>query len=147
MDFLTQFIKTILFADHFMVMGSGEARIRSRYPFRQHPSFSLFAVKIHPNISWKSKQLWQSSDRRRPSYPIMKIPILKGAIRNSPVLKSGGVRSLLVAQKMHVVFSDPATDRICAGNIIHIVLFGCLKGHNIILHKLRNPSIGQTDPL
>jgi len=56
------------------------------------------------------------------------------------------VGSLLVAQKMHVVFSDPAKGRICSGIKIHIVLFGCIKGHNIILHKLRNPSIGQTDP-
>jgi hypothetical protein len=57
-----------------------------------------------------------------------------------------GVRSLLVAQKMHVVFSDPGTGRIYAGIKIHIVLFECVKGHNIILHKLRNPSIGKTDP-
>lgn len=64
--------------------------------------------------------------------------------RSGSQIKS--VRSLLVAQKMHVVFSDPATGRICAGIKIHIVLFGCVKGHNIILHKLRNPSIGQTDP-
>ena len=42
--------------------------------------------------------------------------------RSGSQIKSVG--SLLVAQKMHVVFSDPATGRICAWIKIHIVLFG-----------------------
>lgn len=68
---------------------------------------------------------------------------------NSQLFGSQGrsIRSLLVAQKMHNVFSDSATSGVCTGIRIHIVLFGCVKSHNIILPRLRNPSIGQTDPL